>query len=516
MTTTLRNTLFIILGVVIFCIAALLISNLIVKNKVEAFLTNDLPPHIQNSYDELSVNMLNGTLTLKQALVAVRNQTNDTIHTNFSAEKITIEDLDYWDYLFNDLIHFEAIQLSNATIEHHKNKYNSTKDSTNASSSKLKRAFLIGNLSVDNTTISMYDGTSDSTALYTDRLMIDVDSIRMDSQSITEKIPFAYGAYTVKTDTVFLKVSAYENMTIQQLELQQGALDLKQIKLFTKYSRDKHAQLLEKERDHFDLRIDSLQLAKIDFGFTDDTFFAESHKLVLSNPKLDIFRNKLVADDPSIKPLYSKMLRELPFALTIDSVAIKNGAIAYTEKVKQDNPGGTITFSALDAQIANMSNTYGANTKTEIHIDAQFMEQTPFTVDWNFDVNDQEDRFLFKSDVGPLTASRLNKFTEPNLGVKMEGATNKTYFTISGGNEAATIDLRINYDEFKVTVMEKDEKNDKNWFLSAVANLFISKNSDDSENDFREGSAQVSRVKNRSFFNYLWLNVEAGLRKNLL
>ena len=192
-------------------------------------------------------------------------------------EKITIEDLDYWDYLFNDLIHFEAIQLSNAAIEHHNNKYNSTKDSTNANSSKLKRAFLIGNLSVDNTTVSMYDGTSDSTALYTDRLMIDVDSIRMDSQSITEKIPFAYGAYTVKTDTVFLKVSPYENMTIQQLELQQGALDLKQIKLFTKYSRDKHAQLLEKERDHFDLRIDSLQLATIDFGFTDDTFFAESH-----------------------------------------------------------------------------------------------------------------------------------------------------------------------------------------------------------------------------------------------
>lgn len=57
--------------------------------------------------------------------------------------------------------------------------------------------------------------------------------------------------------------------------------------------------------------------------------------------------------------------------------------------------------------------------------------------------------------------------------------------------------------------------NKKNGFLSAIANIFISKDSDKSEQEFRKGSGEVTRDKTKSFFNYLWLNAQKGLKSSL-
>jgi len=75
--------------------------------------------------------------------------------------------------------------------------------------------------------------------------------------------------------------------------------------------------------------------------------------------------------------------------------------------------------------------------------------------------------------------------------------------------------FKIKYDEFKVKVLEKGES-DKKWLISTFANLLLSDNSNSADNDFKDGSAQVERVENKSFFNYLWLNVRAGLKATLM
>ena len=87
-------------------------------------------------------------------------------------------------------------------------------------------------------------------------------------------------------------------------------------------------------------------------------------------------------------------------------------------------------------------------------------------------------------------------------------------FTIDGNNTVSQVDLKINYDKFKINVLNK-KGDKKNGFLSAIANVFVSKDSDKSEGDFREGSGEVKRDKTKSFFNYLWLNAEKGLKSSL-
>src|SRR5690606_19665733 len=184
--------------------------------------------------------------------------------------------------------------------------------------------------------------------------------------------------------------------------------------------------------------------------------------------------------------------------------------IIYSEKVNADQPAGEIIFTQLNANLKNVSNTYASADKTQIRIQSNFMETTPLKVEWDFDVNDSSDTFTFKADLGKMSAERMNMFTKPNLKVQLEGEVLQTYFTMQGNPNQSRIDLKLKYDNFEVLVLDK--KGQKiNKFLSSVANLFIKKNSETTSDDFRESFSEVERDKTKSVFNFLWLNVKAGL-----
>lgn len=206
------------------------------------------------------------------------------------------------------------------------------------------------------------------------------------------------------------------------------------------------------------------------------------------------------------------MLRDLGFDLTLDNIFLNNTSITYTEKTKEETSGGKILFSKLNAEIKNLSNTYKAkDSLTAIRVKAIFMDNTPIDVDWNFDVNNLQDSFVFKAKMGGLNAESMNQFMEPNLNIQLEGAIKQTYFTINGTDDTSHIDLQIKYDAFDVIILKQKTKK-KNKLLSSIVNIFVSKDSEDVSNDFIKGSkSDIERVKNKSVFNYLWINIKEGL-----
>jgi len=206
------------------------------------------------------------------------------------------------------------------------------------------------------------------------------------------------------------------------------------------------------------------------------------------------------------------MLRALSFSMALESVFLNNASITYTEKVKIDTKGGSLLFSKLNCEIKNLDNTYESGEKvTSAKIKAVFMDNTPVDVQWEFDVNNPHDEFIFKAEIGKLNAMSMNRFIEPNLNVRLKGEIDKTYFTINGNDLNSRIDLKLKYDNFDVLVL-KEKGREVNKFLSNIVNIFVSKDSANASKDFKHGSkSQVERTRNKSVFNYLWLNIKVGL-----
>lgn len=510
-----RILIYITLSLGAVFIVATVSINYILKNKLENFIETRLPDNVVQSYDNLSVKSFEGSIAISNAMVIIKNKSDGLKHTSIRVEKLNISDIHYWDYLVNNQIHIETIRLENPKIVYFKYNLKRTEDTVRKPLLKLHKPVLIDKVEINHTSLAIYEKTEDSTVLFAKNLSVEVNNIKLDNAILRQRLPLQFKEYSAKSDSIFVKVSPYENLTVKQFKIGNKNAIFNSLKLKTKYSRSHLSQIIKKERDHYDLVVDELSVNEIDFGFNaKDVFFGKSKLITISSPSLDIFRDKLVEDDPTIKPLYSKMLRDLPFELTLDSLEISNGYIKYSEKVKEENTGGSVNFSDLNARISNISNTYQSPVKTEIEIDSHFMENTPLLVEGNFDVQNPYDKFIFKADMGSLNAEKMNRFTEPNLRVKLEGNTSKTYFTIDGNNDSSTTDMKIRFSDLKVTVLSKDGKN-KNPILSTLANIFISKDSEKKNDEYREGTAEATRDKTKSYFNFIWISIKNALTKSM-
>ncbi len=516
MSKKLRNTIFTVVGIALLLLTILIASNIIIKNKIARFTKEQLPKNITATFKDVSLHLLNGTLTYSDVSVQLQNKSNDSTHTYLSAEKVIVENVSYWDYITKKEIHIEDIKIKSPHIKYYQNKLVRTNDTAKRKSFiTLNKPLLVDELSIDNARVTFYDKSNTDTLLYVQNITVEVDDIFADNNTLKKRLPVTFGDYDAKADSIFLKVSQFENLTVGDFKLKDKKAVIKKLHLATKLSKAEHARSLKKERDHFDVSLNEIEVNGIDFGFNSRKFFAKSSFIKLTEANATIYRNKLVANDPTTKPLYSKMLRELPIDLTIDSVSVTKSGITYQEKVKQDQPPGTIYFDNFNASLYHVSNTYSEGTNTSINVTSQFMKTAPLSVDWTFDVNNLQDKFTFKADLGALAADEMNTFTKPNLRVALEGEAEKTYFSIYGNSSQSNIDMRIDYKNLKVNLL-KDGGGDEKKLLSGILNIFVKKDSGENEDKFNEGSATVTPDRTKSFFNYVWMNISAGLKDCLL
>lgn len=512
MTRPLKITLITALTLLVLAITVYFVADAIISSKIENFLSKELPETVSVDYEAMDVNIWRGSVVMVHPKIINRGSHTSKRNVEIELDTLLVDGFGCWNYLVNDNIHIESVQLRspklfynhNSSIPKNKYKYSTLE--------QLKKEIKIGRFNVQNGELHIKDIETDSLLLHTSNITANVMDIYLSSKSVKRRIPFNYNNYNLSFNDLFYTLGNYEHLKMSSANITQEKAAFNQMKVVTKYSKEKLNQMISIERDHFDISIPSLVLEAQEFGYKSDSiFYFKSPKVIFENPEMYIYRNKLLADDLTRKNLYSKMLRDLKFELTLSAINLNNATIVYSEKVNTDMEAGKISFTKMNADIQNISNTYGDSEKTTLAIDAVFMARTPIKVDWNFDVNDVNDAFVFKVDIGNLPASDLNPFSRPNLKVQFEGELLKTFATISGDANTSRVNMRANYENFKVNVLDKEGK-DKNKVLSAIANLFIKKDSNKSSDDFREGFKEgIARDYTKSVFNFLWLSLRSGL-----
>ena len=178
------------------------------------------------------------------------------------------------------------------------------------------------------------------------------------------------------------------------------------------------------------------------------------------------------------------------------------------------NSGGSLTVNNLDIQIDNLSNS-SSYRNVFVDASANFSEGSKIKAQWKFDHSNENDEFIFRSEVDNFELGSLNNFSKANFNTEMEGHIDKMYYTISGNKHTSNIDIKSRHSDVKVIVFRKDRKN-RNKFFSSVANMMISTNSAKRKSNFISANAQVVRDPTKSVFNYIFRNVQEGLKKIFL
>ena len=495
----------------IIVIALPLIANFIIKQKIESAIEN-LPKSVKLKYEDLDVSFLSGDMELSSPTFTVGGEVSERMILNAKIESLKISDFSYWEYIINGNIKIRKLKLDSIVLNYLHNANVERKSYDSKLSDKIKRSVIVEHVNILKSDIHITDFETDSTMIRMPQLSFEMNNFSITPKSSKAKIPFEYGTFTLRVENLEWAVGTYESLWTKTLDISNSEASFQEIKLKTKYSKQKLSSVIQKERDHFDVKIKSLKLNAMDYGFTDSNkFFFKVDSTSILQPKATIYRDKSIADDTTEKSLYGKMLRNLNFELGLETVKISSGRITYAEKIKDNDKAGTLDFKDVNADISKLGNVYG-KSDTSIDVNAEFMEDTPLDVDWNFKVNDSTDQFTFKADLGFLKAGQLDQFTEPNLNVDLDGEIIQTFFAINGNPDTSNIDLKIKYEDFKVSILE-DRGKDKKGLLSGLVNLFVSKNSENQPGDFRYGHANnIDRDKSKSVFNFIWLNIKEGLK----
>lgn len=480
------------------------------KNKSPYFIT----------YKNLDISWFTATIKASGITVVPKASLKDTSSKAglfAQAESVEVRGFNAWSLLFSDRIKARRIIVNRPDIIVYKKSEAAIRYSK---SIRLDVVEPFGKI-VTVSEAELKDGKvkilfpKGKTMLSASNINIALDGIAITDDILERKIPFAYKNYSFRCDSLYFKPNLQYHMRTGVLETTNDGFSVTALEYLSDMSRASFVKSIATERDMYNIKVDKLHLSDLAWGFrANDSLFVHTGKLQLDRVWANIFRDKRVADDPRKKKLYNALLRELPFDLRIDTLAVRNSTLEYEEQVGEGGPG-KLRWSPLNLTATNLRSGLGRKKlgDVKIRIAANFMDVAPMQADWSFNVLDRSDGFRIRGSIRKFPVEELTAFVKPYMNFTGKGTLDEVYFDFKGNDDGSKGNFGINYDHLKFTVYKKDDRKEKNKFLTAVARLFVKKDSDEK---VKQTEIEVERQKDRSFYNLFWKSIAEGLKKILL
>lgn len=373
------------------------------------------------------------------------------------------------------------------------------------------QSVIVRKVSLKNSNI-IYDKGKEPLAFHD--LNATVNDIEIGTKPNGQNLSFKVKNYFLTTRNFAYKTQFY-NISVGLLKLNKNKVQINNFGMKPLVSRAQFIKMIPVERDLYDLKAGQISAEGEWDLFSHNKFINASH-VTIQSADANIFRSKIPKDDPKIKALYSKMLRSIKIPMNINNLDLKNSVLVYEEDTPESMGPGKLTFSNFNMNVKNLNSakTKGKPTKVDIKINCSFMNLAPLSVNWNFDVADQNDGFAISGKTSNLPANGINPFIRPYLHVTATAGTiQEMLFNFKGNPAGLHGTFNLKHKDLKIAVLNK-HNHEKKGFLTAVANVFLKSNS----GSFPESVTveNVERDPTKSFFNLFWKGIEQGLKKTLI
>ena len=373
------------------------------------------------------------------------------------------------------------------------------------------QSLVIGKMSLKNSNIT-YDNGKEPLIFHD--LNATLNAIELAPKPNQQGLSFKVKDYYLTTRNFAYKTQFY-NMSLGLLKLNKNKVQINNFAMKPLVSRAQFIKMIPVERDLYDIKAGQIIAEGSWDVFSHHKMVNASH-VTIQAADANIFRSKIPKDDPKIKALYSKMLRSIKIPMTINNLDLKNSVLVYEEDTPESMGPGKLIFSKFNMNVRNLNSAKikGKPTKVDIKINCSFMNLSPLSVNWNFDVADKNDNFTISGKTSSLPASGINPFIRPYLHVTATAGTiQEMLFNFKGNPAGLHGTFNLKHKDLKIAVLNKTN-HEKKGFLTAVANVFLKSDS----GSFPEAVIveNVERDPTKSFFNLFWKGIEQGLKKTLI
>ncbi len=507
----LTTVITIVVAVVFFAFAASFVLKIYLERQIK-----------HKEFDGFTLKTQSVNVNLIRRAVAINNIeiTDSAKFATISIERIDIKGIHIFALLFNGNIGAGKLSIQSPNIIVDTAFFKSDVFNKTGSSTNKSKELNIETLNISEANILFVSSDSlKKDTLFNTRLNLSMDMVNKNGDSkkynyqntsfdrlqfslLGGSYNFSQGLYSFQYDSL-----SYDS---DKMNLAIDTLRLKSL-----YSEYKIGQKTGFETDWFDFAFSGLSFDKIQLNS-----LLNNSALIFSEGRIGNFEGRAFKDkrlpfpDKPDTKLPMAMLNSLPIAVHCDSFIIETARVEYAERVDDSDKPGKVYFDELRAKMYHLSTIDSLITKpTTMQAQARVMGEALIKATFTFPNKKYQAPYRAYGKMGPMSVQPFNTIIKQNAFVKAEtGHIKDLSFDFSYTNDTSGGKLIFEYEDLKITVLNKNDFSKKDVTSFIVNSFVLHKDNLRDSNNFREGTINFERDKKRSIFNYWWKSVLSGLK----
>ena len=486
-------------------------------NQIIVGLVNKNPNRTYNiENNSTSFSIINQSITFRETKVNPLNHKNQTnAILNASVKQIKIKGFSVYNLVFHKRIIANEIIITNPLFKI-KSGDQEKKVAQNSKSINLFWKDILDNSIVKN--IAIVNGAvetfkNDELGFSSKGINITLNDVKLNNEKTNNPLPFTYSDFNLQIGDTYSQIGPLYETRISSFKATNTSLKIKNIEVKPKLNLDDFNKSLKTEKDYTEIVIDDLDFNDTSWSFISDTVYVKASKITVNNSDTRLQRNKNIKDDTSKKHLYSKIIRDLPFYVTIDTFNVNNGKLTYKELQNNKNDYGEVNFKNITIRGHHINNfEYKKDRlKTKFNFRALFLGKSKLNVDYSFATKNTLDQYLLKGKLLDFHTSDLNILTKPMFNVSTHGTIKELNFKINGSVYDASARVNMVYQDLKLTY---GDNKGKNKLISKIANLILKNNRD--YKHAKDVDVYILRDQQKSMYNQIIKCFVESVKKTVL
>ncbi|MEJ7768226.1 MAG: hypothetical protein WKF89_10480 [Chitinophagaceae bacterium] len=515
----------------------------LIKQRLSKLVVDASHGLYQLDIGELQADVIGGKLILTNArlrpdttvfaeLERLKKAPNDLFDITIS--QLSIDDIVPADFIANKTINLGRLFINKpiVTVYHKKQPYN-VPDDEEPKTLYQQIQKDVSSIKVDTLILQNIDFIYKNTARkdkLTRLLNIKVvfADILIDSstQADKERVLFAKSCLINLKDYTLSTSDSLYRLRVGEIDIQTlpKAMQLKKVQFLPRGTINNFYKKIGHQQDRFELSFDQVNFSRVEWWemLAEESLAVKRVQLV--NGSLKIFNDKSQPIDTRSKigKYPHQILMNVPLLLTVDSLAIRNLDLSYTELNPKSGEKGTLHFSNIEGLITNITNEPAKikqNAFMRVSAKATFMKQAAVKAAFEFNLGRHKSGvFKLTASMGPLQGQVLNNITVPLGLLKINSLQIKSLdASIRGDNYKGSGTVKMIYNDLNITALKTaDDTLKKRRLLSFIANAFVIKKDNPlSGSPVRVEIAAFDRNTQRSFFNLVWKTIFTGAGKTV-
>ena len=294
-----------------------------------------------------------------------------------------------------------------------------------------------------------------------------------------------------------------------------GELLARQLSATPRWGRYEMGQRLSKLTTWMKWSVDQTKVQGIDFALLTDSLILRANKIGVEQVQVTLFRDlRLPHGEPRVRSLLPGLLKSVSTPFSIDTFTLANGNLRYEERRESAEQAGHVTFADLFVSAYRVTNQFHDSTLVlEADVRTRLMDEGKAELHFEFPLASESGKHRIWGKMYRMPLTALNPAVEPLAFASVKsGVANHLDFDMQLDEQSATGNVRFQYEDLKVSLLEKDDPDDKKGVKSWLANWLVVKNSNPAgSKSLRPGPVYVQRDSTRSMVRYWWLALRSGL-----